>query len=304
VSATRVAVVDLGSNSTRLLVADVAEDGTITELERASIVTRLGQGVDTTGMLAEEAMERVFAVLADYRAAIDALGAAVAVGVLTSAVRDAGNGAAFTAAVRERFGIAARTIPGEEEARLTYLGATSDRASTEPTAVIDIGGGSTEIIVGAGSTVRFHVSTQVGVVRHSERHLHHDPPAPGELQALRDDAAATFAEQVPDQAGALTGLAVAGTATQCAAMLGVDRLERGALATLLERLAAVPLEERRAVPGLDPARALTIVAGVAILTEVMSVLGLPAVDVSENDILRGAALEHSAFLIDPPQFSG
>lgn len=303
-SATRVAVVDLGSNSTRLLVADVSEDGMIAELERRSTVTRLGQGVDTTSALSEDAMERVFTVLADYRATIDELGATVAVGVLTSAVRDAANGAAFTAAVRDRYGIAARTIGGEEEARLTYLGATSDRPSTEPTAVIDIGGGSTEIVVGAGSALRFHVSTQVGVVRHTERHLHSDPPTPAELRALREDAATTFAEQVPRDLGARAGLAVAGTATQSAAMLEADRLDRDALAGLLDRLAALPLEQRRAVPGLDPARAPTIVAGVAILLETMSALGLQRVAVSENDILRGVALEYTAFLTPHPQFLG
>ena len=142
-------------------------------------------------------MERVHAVLADYRERIDALGATVAVGVLTSAVRDAANGAEFTTEVRERHGIAARTIPGELEARLTYRGATSDLHATEPIAVIDIGGGSTEVIVGCGGELRAHVSTQVGVVRHTERHLHDDPPAPAQLAALRADAAATFAAELP-----------------------------------------------------------------------------------------------------------
>src|SRR4051812_43824409 len=123
----RVAVVDLGSNSTRLLIADVGADGSVTEELRRSTVTRLGQGVDTTGRLDPEAIGRVTKVLAEYRALADQAGAEATVGVLTSAVRDAANGAEFTAAVRDRYGIAARTIPGEEEARLTYAGAIAGR---------------------------------------------------------------------------------------------------------------------------------------------------------------------------------
>jgi exopolyphosphatase / guanosine-5'-triphosphate,3'-diphosphate pyrophosphatase len=293
---TRVAVVDLGSNSTRLLVADVGADGGIAELERRSVVTRLGQGVETTGRLADDAMQRVRDVLAEYREAMTALDATVAVGVLTSAVRDAANGAAFTEEIRTSFGIAARTIPGEEEARLPYLGATSERDDDEPTAVIDIGGGSTEIVVGCRGGLRFHVSTQVGVVRHSERHLRDDPPTPAQLRALREDAGRTFAEQVPGDLGAVAAVAVAGTATQSAAMLDTPDLARDDLDGLLGRLAALPLCARRRVPGLDPARAATIVAGVAILLEAMGALGLDAVEVSDHDVLRGAALEHTAFL--------
>ena len=293
---TRVAVIDLGSNATRLLIADLHADGRIDELERRSTVTRLGQGVDTAHALAPEAMERVYAALAGYRQAIDEHHADVAIGVLTSAVRDAANGAEFTRTVNRRFGITARTIPGEEEARLTYLGATSEHTSDEPTAVIDVGGGSTEVIVGAGTELRFHVSTQVGVVRHSERHLHDDPPTAPQLAALREDAAATFAEQVPPDLGARKGIAVAGTATQSAAMLEADELRRDALEDLLAHLATLPLGERRTFPGLDPDRAPTIVAGLAILLEAMGELGLAAVDASDDDILRGAVLEHRAFL--------
>jgi exopolyphosphatase/guanosine-5'-triphosphate,3'-diphosphate pyrophosphatase len=226
------------------------------------------------------------------------------VGVLTSAVRDAADGADFTDAVREHFGIAARTIAGEEEARLTFLGATSERPAAERTAVIDIGGGSTEIVVGTKGALEFHHSTQVGVVRHSERHLHSDPPTPAELAALREDAAATFAAEIPGDLAPRQGIAVAGTATQTAAMLETPALHRDELEQLLARLAAMPLAERRNVPGLDPARAPTIVAGVAILTEAMDRLGLEHVEASDHDILRGAALEHTALLESPPQFLG
>jgi exopolyphosphatase/guanosine-5'-triphosphate,3'-diphosphate pyrophosphatase len=309
----RVAVVDMGSNSTRLLVADVGGDGAVNELERESIVTRLGQGVDTTGALADEAKERVYAALERFRADIDGLGADLVVGVLTSAVRDASNGEEFAETVRERFGIAARAIPGDEEARLSYLGATGGLAPGHPTLVIDIGGGSTELIVGDAGEMSFHVSTQVGVVRHTERHLHSDPPIEEELAALRRDAAETFAAAVPRDVRetAEHGIAVAGTATQTAAIeLGVyDRarvhghvLEASALETLLGRLAALPLDQRREVPGLDPERAPTIVAGAAILLEAMATFGLERVEVSENDILRGVALGHSAFLKSDTQF--
>ena len=300
---TRVAVVDLGSNSTRLLIADVTGDGSLTELERRSVVTRLGEGVDATGTLAADAIARVEGVLEDYRRVMDQRGVEAAVGVLTSAVRDAADGAAFAARVRERFGIAARTIPGDEEARLTYIGATSERPPTEPTAVIDIGGGSTEVIVGCGDELRFHVSTQVGVVRHSERHLHDDPPAAAQLRALRADVAAVFAEQIPANVTARQGIAVAGTATQSAAMLGDATLRRDPLEALLQRLAALPLAERRKVRGLGADRAPTIVAGLAVLLEAMAVIGLDAVAASDHDILRGAALERSGFLASlPPHF--
>src|SRR4051794_40167650 len=238
----------MGSNSTRLLVADVGDDGTVQELARASIVTRLGQGVDTTGALADEAKERVYAALERFRADIDRLGADLVVGVLTSAVRDASNGEAFAQTVRERFGIAARAIPGDEEARLSYLGATGGMAPGHPTLVIDIGGGSTELIVGDAGEMSFHVPPQVGVVRHTERHLHTDPPTDDELAALRRDASASFAAAVPADVRKVPerGTAVAGTATQAAAIeLGVyDRarvhghvLDASALETMLGRLA-------------------------------------------------------------------
>ena len=176
----RVAVVDIGTNSTRLLVAEV-EDGTITELQRESIVTRLGEGVDATGRLGDEPQARVFAALDTYAAAIEHHGAGRRIVVMTSAVRDAANGAEFAATVTGRYGLEGRTLSGDDEARLSFLGATTGRDAEDPLLVIDIGGGSTEMIVGARGEVDFHVSTQVGVVRHTERHLHSDPPTADEL---------------------------------------------------------------------------------------------------------------------------
>jgi exopolyphosphatase / guanosine-5'-triphosphate,3'-diphosphate pyrophosphatase len=300
---TRVAVVDIGSNSTRLLVADVGPGAHVTELERRSVVTRLGEGVDATGALGDAPRERVYAALAEYAAAIGEHAATATTAVMTSAVRDAANGDEFATAVRERYGLAGRTLSGDEEAQLTFLGATAARtpAPGERLLVIDIGGGSTELVIGERGDVAFHVSTQVGVVRHSERHLHSDPPTPEELAALTDDVGPALTQAVPEaeRARVTAAVAVAGTATQCA---GIDlghvpddveghRLSLPALEAMLERLAALPLAERREVPGLDPHRAPTIVAGVVVLTRTLAAFGLEEVEVSDRDILWGAALE-------------
>ena len=301
----RVAVVDIGTNSTRLLIADL-EGGRVTrERDRRSEVTRLGQGVDASGRLAEEAMERVYKTLDAYKEAIDAAQPDQAVAVLTSAVRDAANGAEFTDTVKTIYGLDARTIGGDEEARLTFLGATSERDPADPTplVVIDIGGGSTELVVGARGEVDFHVSTQAGVVRQTERHIHTDPPTADEIDELATEVRAIIDDAVPaNQRGAAeAAVAVAGTATSLAAIdQALDpydptkvhgyRLSRERCQALLERLAALPLAERREVAGLHPDRAPTIVAGVVILLQVLEAFGLEEVEISEHDILRGAAL--------------
>src|ERR1700733_12946760 len=160
----RVAVIDIGSNSTRLLVADVLH-GRVTPIERRSTVTRLGRGVDLSGRLAAEAIEAACAAVDPYVATVQELGAEAVDAVATSAVRDAENGSAFIAELRERFALSARVLDGEEEARLTYLGATSERTPTEPTLVVDIGGGSTELIVGNGKEIPFRPSLQARGVR-------------------------------------------------------------------------------------------------------------------------------------------
>jgi exopolyphosphatase / guanosine-5'-triphosphate,3'-diphosphate pyrophosphatase len=301
----RVAVVDIGTNSTRLLIADV-DGSAVTERDRRSVVTRLGEGVDATGALGEEPQERVFSVLESYAEAIDAAGCPARTAVMTSAVRDASNGAEFAAIVRDRYGLDGRTLTGDEEARFTFLGATASPAADpeHPMVVIDIGGGSTELVVGRGGDVEFHVSTQIGVVRHTERFLHGDPPTAQELDALAADVLPAFEAAVPGEvrAAAASAIAVAGTATQCAAIdLELDpydadrieghRLTLDTLARLLDRLAAVPLEERRGVRGLDPARAPTIVAGVVILSQALRAFGLQETRVSERDILWGVAME-------------
>jgi exopolyphosphatase / guanosine-5'-triphosphate,3'-diphosphate pyrophosphatase len=300
---TRIAVVDIGTNSTRLLVAEVG-GGELRELERESVVTRLGEGVDATGRLGDEPQARVFAVLDRYAEAIERRGATVRTAVMTSAVRDAANGAEFAAVVRDRYGLEAATLAGDEEARLTALGATATRDGSDPVLVIDIGGGSTELVVGRGDELVFHVSTQVGVVRHSERHLHSDPPQTGELAALAEDARAAIEAAVPAEVRSKPSAAVGvgGTATQLASIdLGLvehdrDQVEghavsRERLEELRDRLAALPLAERREVTGLDPARAPTIVAGATILREVLGAFALDGFEASERDILWGVALD-------------
>jgi len=300
----RVAVVDIGTNSTRLLVADVGADG-VEELDRRSRVTRLGEGVDASGRLGGEPQRRVLDTLAEYAESIERHDCERRIAVLTSAVRDAENGSAFADAVRGRFGLDARTLSGDEEARLTYLGATAARdGDATPLLVADIGGGSTELVTGARGEMDFHVSTQAGVVRHSERHLRGDPPAQEDRDALARDVRTIFEAAVPAAVRERVGaaVAVAGTATSVAAIdAGVEpydaarvegRVVQGfRLAEISGRLAALPLEERRAVPGLHPDRAPTIVAGTILLAEVLGAFGLDRFEASERDILWGVAID-------------
>ena len=293
----RIAVVDMGSNSTRLLVTDIEGDSA-TMLERRTNVTRLGQGVDTSARLDDEAIGRVERALGEYRAIIEDLGAEVTIGILTSAVRDAANGEEFLARVREIYKVDARVIPGDEEARLTFRGATQGRSDVEHVAVVDIGGGSTEIVTGAG----FRTSLQMGVVRYTERHLHHDPPAPAELQQLTESVRELLAGALPARNDVTTLIAVAGTATSAAAIAhdiepyDPDRVHGahialGDLEEMLARLAILPEAERREVRGLHPDRAPTIVAGIAILLECTRAFGLDELEISEHDLLLGAALQ-------------
>ncbi len=299
------AVVDIGTNSTRLLLADV-QDGRIADvLERRTEITRLGAGVDADGRLSDEAMQRVFSVLDDYGKLIERHGADRAVAVLTSAVRDAANGREFAQAVHERWGLEPHVLTGDEEARLTYLGATSERDPSDrtPTLVIDIGGGSTEFVIGTGGDMEFHVSNQAGVVRQTERHLHTDLPTSDGCDALARDARSILSDGVPERWRRAVGhaIAVAGTATSVASIAqelvpyDPDKVE-GYVVTedqcreIRDRLAGMTLEERRNVRGLHPDRAPTIVAGTIILLEVLALFGLHEFEVSEHDILRGAAL--------------
>jgi exopolyphosphatase / guanosine-5'-triphosphate,3'-diphosphate pyrophosphatase len=311
----RVAVVDIGSNSTRLLVAEVdPATGSLQELVRDSRVTRLGEGVDANGSLSDTAIERVTNVLADYHDKIEEHDCEANLAVLTSAVRDADNGADFADRVRDEYGLDARVLSGGEEAQLTFLGAMSTRpdeggsggkqsAGAVPTVVIDIGGGSTEFVIGSGRTAGFHVSLHVGVVRMSERHIHTDPPEPHELQKLAADVRRNFDDGLPtaEREAVKRAIAVAGTATSAASIdqaldpydperVNGYALTLGTVEMLLARLADMDEGRRRKVVGLHPDRTPTIVAGMIVLSEAMRAFELQEVEVSEHDILYGGAL--------------
>lgn len=301
----RVAVIDLGTNSTRLFVADV-EDGRLIEHERHSIVTRLGQGVDESGELSGEAIARVLDVLDNYWQRIERLSPAKTVALATSAVREAGNADDLRDELKKRYGLGLDVVSGEQEALYTYLGATYDRpaaAGEEMVLVIDIGGGSTEFIAGRGRKVEFSATTELGCVRQSERHLLSDPPADDGLTRLSEEARSAIEGAVPAsiRREVREAVAVAGTATSLAAVAQrldpydpekVHRycLELDAITRIFKELAVADLEERVKVTGLHPDRAPTIVAGTAILIEALAAFGLQSVEVSEKDLLHGAAL--------------
>jgi exopolyphosphatase / guanosine-5'-triphosphate,3'-diphosphate pyrophosphatase len=299
----RVAVVDVGSNSTRLLIADVAE-GRVSEVERRSTVTRLGRGVDLSGQLSDEAVEAACVAIEEYVGLCRENGVATVGAIATSAVRDASNGDAFVAELRERFALSALVLDGEEEARRTYRGATFERPPAELTLVIDIGGGSTEMIVGVGEEIGFHASLQAGVVRHSERHLSDDPPTVAELEALAADIRGLIADSLESyrESWPSAGIAVAGTPASLSAVdLGLEPYDPSrvhghvlpleTIQRLLSRFASSPLAERARIPGLHPDRAPTIIAGCVILVEAMRAFGLERIQASEHDILYGTALE-------------
>lgn len=302
----RVAVIDIGTNSTRLLVADV-HGNQVSVVERQSRVTRLGRGVDHSGQLSAEAIELVCETVGGYIALIDDLGTEERAVIATSAVRDAENGGAFAAELRERFAVNARVIDGDEEARLTYTGASAKRPDRERLLVADIGGGSTEIITGTGSTPDFNVSLQAGVVRHTERFLTNDPPSTSDLENLARDIADLIAVALDGRDPTVidTGIAVAGTPSSTAAIdlelepfdaTAVEgyRLPLRKIQWWLSRLASMPLVERQQVVGLHPDRARAIVAGLVILIEVMRTFDLVEIEVSEHDILYGTAIRLAA----------
>ena len=302
----RVAVIDMGTNSTRLLVADVS-GLKLLELERRSAVTRLGRGVDNSRQLFMEAIEDVCDTVGEYVEVYEAMDAERVIAIATSAVRDASNRGAFTGELRERFALAARVLDGADESRLTYLGAIHERPPADDTLVVDIGGGSTELVVGRGDEVSFHASLDAGTVRHTERHIQHDPPATSELESLAGDVRSLIDGVLTgsDFARAGNGIGVAGTPTSLAAidqtldpydpeLVHGYKLSLDAIQRLYSQLAGKTLAERIEVPGLHPGRAPTIVAGVVILIQVMRAFGLNEIEVSEHDILYGAALEAAA----------
>ena len=296
----RVAVVDLGTNSTRLLVADV-EDGAVAEVQRRLAITRLGEGVDARRRLLPTALARVRNVLVDYRRAAEGLGAERTLTLATSAVRDAENGEAFLGEIEWSYGFTTRLLSGEEEALMTFRGVSSARPVHQGTMVLDVGGGSTELVVGGPAGVGFHESLDLGCVRLTERFLAGDPPAADELTGCRRAVRALLEERVPDSVRPAGAIGVAGTVTTLATLdLGLaeedpdlvhgHRLRAAWVERELEQLAAARVDDLRARPGIHPERAPVLVAGVAVVAETLAHFGLDVLEVSERDILHGGAL--------------
>jgi exopolyphosphatase/guanosine-5'-triphosphate,3'-diphosphate pyrophosphatase len=298
----RVAAVDLGTNSTRLLVAEI-DAGRISELARETRITRLGEGVDERRRLLPVAIARVRNVLSDYRRAAEGLDVETTLLIATSAVRDAENGEAFLGEIEWSYGFVTQLLSGHDEAMLMFRGVTADRTLTGGAVIVDIGGGSTELVACAPDGVRWHDSLDIGSVRLTERFLHSDPPTPAEQEEAATAVRALLAERVPDEIRSDTrsAIGVAGTITSIAALaLGLEEYDRDrvhgfelgadALEEQLRRLAAAPLEERRQLRPLDPDRAPVIVAGAIIAVEVLRSFGVDKLEVSEHDILDGAAL--------------
>ncbi|HJI13335.1 MAG TPA: Ppx/GppA family phosphatase [Adlercreutzia equolifaciens] len=305
----RYGALDIGTVTCRLLVADV-EDGRIIDVDKEYAITDLGVGVDATGRLSEAAIERVLAcvdryleVLARYDTPEHPVRRLIA--MATSASRDAANGPEFAARLAER-GITLAVIPGSREAQLTFLGASSDFPG-ENLLVVDIGGGSTEVVAGRfGEDPIASHSFNIGCRRVTERFFHDDPPTAGQMDAARQWIRETMAPYFEGLATAGFAIdrvvAVAGTATSVVsireAMETYDSsrvhkavVAAGELAAIEERLAAEPLEERRTTVGLDPKRAGVIVAGFVILEEVLALAGADAYTASESDILHGMIFE-------------
>lgn len=304
----RFATIDVGTNTVLLLVAERRGGRLVSVVERAEI-TRLGRGVDATGRLAPEAIAETARVLAAYAEEARRLGAERIACVATSAARDAANGAEFFAAVRAAAGLVPEVVSGDEEARLVYRSAWRDFGAngTPPLpagaalAVLDVGGGSTEFTFGTGPSPAGRTSLRIGAVRLTERHLRHDPPAPGELAAIRTDARAAL-ETLPAAARTLGAgarlVAVAGTVTTLSAvaqalatydgarvhgaLLSSDEVEALAL-----RLAALPVAARAALPGMEPKRADVIVAGCVIVLEAMRATGFDLLTVSDRGVRWG-----------------
>jgi exopolyphosphatase / guanosine-5'-triphosphate,3'-diphosphate pyrophosphatase len=297
----RVAAIDVGTNSTRLLVAEEREDG-FRPVDRRMIITRLGQDVDRLRRLQPEALERTLAVVADYAAACGEYGVERIRVTGTSAVRDAHNRDRFLSGVERLTGSAPELLSGEQEARLTFLGAASD-LDDDVKLMVDIGGGSTELIVGRDRPERL-VSLDVGCVRMLEKHLVSDPPADAELDAMRSEISGALdgAKEVLHVPPGARLVGLAGTVTQLATLkAGVPVydpdvthhavLSHGDVRMLARRLESLPYEKRKRVKGLVPGRVDVIVPGAEILLRIMEAFDAAEVLVSEKDILDGLVLQ-------------
>ena len=297
---TRVGVVDLGTNSTRLLVADVV-DGSVRELDRRLTITRLGEGVDARRLLLPTAIARVRNVLTEYRRAIAEHGAKRTLALGTSAVRDAENGEAFLGEVEWSYGFTTRLLSGEDEALLTFRGVSAGRELAEETVVLDVGGGSTELIVGGPDGIAFHASLELGCVRLTERFLASDPPSSAQLDACAARVRSALAAAVSPDLRPPSAIGVAGTVTQLATIeLGLGReepdlvhahrMQAAWLEQQVDRLAAMTVDEIRALRGVHRDRAPVLLAGAIVVAETLRHFGLEELEVSEHDIMHGGAL--------------
>lgn len=298
----RVAAIDVGTNSTRLLVAEDSVGG-FRPLERRMIITRLGEGVDKRKVLSPEALHRTFEAIADYAATCGELGVERLRVTGTSAVRDAHNREEFFEGVRKLTGAEPELLSGEQEAQATFLGTLSDLQETGPVMVVDIGGGSTELIVGRREPERL-VSLDIGCVRMFEKHIDSDPPGPEELAALREEVTGLL-EDVKEDLEVPPGfrmIGVAGTVTQLATLkTGLPVydpdithhfvLSHGDVRQLSRRLNSLTYDQRKRTKGLEPGRADVIVAGAEILLAIMETFDAAELLVSEKDILDGLVLQ-------------
>ncbi len=305
---TRVAAFDCGTNSLRLLVADIGPDGTLTELTRRMEIVRLGQGVDRTGRIADEALERTLAVVARYADVCRELGAERMRFVATSASRDAENAEVFVAGVRRALGIEPEVVSGAQEAALSFVGATSGLAAGHgaPFCVVDLGGGSTEVVLGDQTVTAAH-SMDVGCVRMTERHLRDDPPSPAQIAAATADVDAALDDALSRvavaRASTLVGLAGSVT-TITAHALRLERYEPaqihgavlpvGDVLAASEELVRMPRSARASLGFMHPGRVDVIGAGALVWSRVVrrvaEAAGLREVVTSEHDILDGIAL--------------
>ena len=291
---TRVAAVDLGTNSTRLLIADIEGDQ-LSEIVRRLTITRLGEGVDGRRRLLPLPITRVRNCLSDYRKEIESHGVTRTLAIATSAVRDAENGEAFLGEIEWSYGFTTRLLDGPAEAAMMARGVSAGRTALEDTLLVDIGGGSTEFVRCLRGEVESSASIDVGCVRLTERFLESDPPAPPELAA-----AAAYVRSLLPTLETTSAIGVAGTVTTLATLdLGLaaydperthgHRISRATVGEHVARLAGMTLEARLQIPGVEPGRAPVIVAGLVVLREIMEAYALGEIEVSERDILHGAA---------------
>ena len=297
----KLAAIDCGTNSVRLLIAEVRPDRTLADIDRRLHLTRLGQGVDATGEFAPDALGRTLDAVADFAAEIKETGVERTRFVATAAARDARNRDAFFEGVLERVGVPAEVIPGEEEAWLSFRGALATLpAPPEPVLVIDVGGGSTELVVGRGGAVEAGVSIQVGSVRVRERFLHSDPPTTAEIAAASAHIDALLDGTGVDLASVRTWIGVGGTVTSLSALhqnlvtyerarVHHSTMAPGEVTALADRLLAMPVADVRNFPTMVPKRADVICAGALVVARIAARLNVPLL-VSETDILDGMIL--------------